>query len=101
MEIIVETKSEGGHLVLYVHDTVNDKRILILRDNAAGRIMLTRGVKYRFEWRVWSLQSASYHIYAEVVPSHPAFPLFDWPEEFQEALYKEAHNDGGGFYFTL
>ena len=95
MKISISTTAKNGHLICHVING-NDVKILSSRDSDSKECMLASGMKYRFEWHVWSSTSAEYKIEADVIPTTPGFPPFNWDKS-----YDGAHQDMGGFYFTV
>jgi hypothetical protein len=98
MNIDVQTQANNGHLILYVLDSKNNK-LIELRDSTSGSCMLVPGKTYRFEWHVWSSNSADYTIDAKVIPNNNSFPPLHWGPP--QSSFTGPHQDMGGFYFTI
>ena len=95
MKISISTTAKDGHLSCYLIDS-NNINIITIKDSDSKDYMLTSGMKYRFEWHVWSSTSAKYEIKADVIPTNSGFPPFNWNKN-----YEDSHQDMGGFYFTV
>jgi len=95
MKITITILAQNGNLIVYLINS-NGTKVLSLHDNETGECLIVPGIKYRFEWHVWSPTNADYSIVANVNPPNQGFPPFNWTKS-----YPEPHQDMGAFDFTI